>query len=566
MLRPSPVGVLIVGGSLRAPFDADASTTRIKTLSENFSDDAFDDAFEESKPRPRRRDGSRRRHSGPRRGGKRRDFAELITADDPDAPEPRVIRRQDHQVSRRDIDPDALKILYRLRQKGHRAYLVGGGVRDLMLGKRPKDFDIATDAHPGRLRRIFRGNCHIIGRRFQLAHLRFAHGKIIEVATFRSSGESDAIERDGDLIARDNVFGTPSEDARRRDLTINGLFYDISDFSILDYVDGFQDLEDGIIRTIVDPQVSFREDPVRMLRVLRHATRLDFDIEEETHRALESEREEILKANAARLLEEFYKDLASGRSAAYFRLLFEEGFLELLIPPLFKILDRDVKRAAPADDFSAGILSEGDDDGDPLERWLARFERLDERSARGEEISHALGLAALLAPLILPVIDRLHDHLEPDPEPFQDALLPAFSRLKIYRKDEDRLWNILGSWRRLERAFEQGVVPKSLSRRHYFPEAVEVFALLHPPSAAMDEFLEIAASLPPPTEEEPPRRRSRRRGGRGRSGGARGGARGGGGRGRGERSEEGASSSGDGAARGRQRKRRRRRRSSENRG
>ena len=420
---------------------------------------------------------------------------------------PRIIPRPEHNVSRRDIDPDALRILYRLHQKGHKGYLVGGGVRDLNIGKRPKDFDIATDAKPRRLQRLFR-NCRIIGRRFRLAHLYFPNGKIIEVATFRSSGESDEVVRDGDLIHRDNVFGSPGEDARRRDLTVNGLFYDIATFSIIDYVGGFEDLKEGRIRTIGDPAVSFREDPVRMLRVVRHATRLGFKIDEETRRALVSERTEILKANEARLLEEFYKDLASGSSREYFEELYRSKFLDLLMP--------------------AVVTMFRDDAGGPaMELFFESLARLDQLQAQGLEITHCLGLSALLAPLILPVTESLRAQGdEAQPEPFQKVLQPVFRRLKIYRRDEERLWHILGAWHRISRAYQRGSIPKSLSKRHYFPEATEVFALLSPESPELVEFMEEVRRLPPPTEEEPspsrrPRRRSKRgrnrsRGGRGR--------------------------------------------------
>ena len=383
-----------------------------------------------------------------------------------------------------------------------------------MLGLRPKDFDIATDARPGRLKRLF-SNCRIIGRRFRLAHIHFGE-KIIEVATFRSSGKSDDVVREGDLIHRDNVFGSPGEDAMRRDLTINGLFYDISTFSIIDYVNGFDDLLDGVVRTIVDPEVSFREDPVRMLRVIRHATRLDFEIEAETRRALTTQQDEILKANAARLLEEFYKDLSSGRSRAFFDELHRTGFLSLLVEPLVTTFKQRGERAGKALFFES-------------------LERLDRLSEEGIEITHPLGLAALLSPLILPVTRKLAGRGdEAEPEPFQKALSPVFTRLKIYRRDEERLWHILGAWGRIERAFDRGTIPKSLSKRHYFPEAAEVFALLSPESPELDDFLSEVRGLPPPSEEAPPPKgRGRKRGGRGGRGRGRageGGGRDGGGR------------------------------------
>ncbi|HOP40497.1 MAG TPA: poly(A) polymerase, partial [Geobacteraceae bacterium] len=214
-----------------------------------------------------------------------------------------VIPRQDHPVSRSLISPNVLKVLYRLKQNGHVAYLVGGGVRDLILGREPKDFDVATDATPGRIKKLFR-NCRLVGRRFRLAHLHFS-GEIIEVSTFRGdtsvgpeegrgdtspqfdvSGHSQRVVSEDGLVLRDNVFGSPADDARRRDFTVNALAYNIDDFSILDYVGGMEDLRNGVIRTIGDPGLRFVEDPVRMLRAVRFAALLGFTVEEETWAAL----------------------------------------------------------------------------------------------------------------------------------------------------------------------------------------------------------------------------------------------------------------------------------------
>src|SRR5262250_1373681 len=243
--------------------------------------------------------------------------------------EPRVISREEHTVSRRDIDPDALKVLYRLRQGDHIAYLVGGSVRDLLLSRRPKDFDIGTSAHPYQVKKLFR-NCWIIGRRFRLAHVRFGP-KVIEVATFRRQVEpGEEVVQDGVpapdphtpegelLMHHDNTFGTPDEDAFRRDFTINALFYDIATFSVIDYVDGLADLRAGIVRSIGDPDVRLREDPVRMLRAIALAARLDFVIEPELLGAIRRHRKEIAKSSPARMLEEYYKILRAGSAERTF--------------------------------------------------------------------------------------------------------------------------------------------------------------------------------------------------------------------------------------------------------
>src|SRR5881628_2603558 len=226
---------------------------------------------------------------------------------------PRIVPRAEHPISRRDIDPDALKVLYRLRQFDYIAYLVGGSVRDLILGRHPKDFDIGTSAHPYQVKKLFR-NCWIIGRRFRLAHVRFGQ-KVIEVATFRRQVEpGEEVVQDGvpapdphspqgaHLIHHDNTFGTPEEDAFRRDFTINALFYDIGTFSVIDYVDGLADLRNGVVRSIGDPDVRLREDPVRMIRARALASRLEFTIEPGLLEAIRANRHEITKSSPPRLL------------------------------------------------------------------------------------------------------------------------------------------------------------------------------------------------------------------------------------------------------------------------
>src|SRR6476646_6245338 len=195
---------------------------------------------------------------------------------------PRIRPRSQHPISRKQIDPDALKVLYRLSAAGYKAYLVGGSVRDLLLGRTPKDFDIGTDAHPQAVRRLFR-NCRMIGRRFRLAHILFANGKVVEVATFRRPPAPAAEGKGPELLpTEDNTFGTPREDAYRRDFTINGLFYDIATYAVIDHVGGLDDLAAGLIRTIGDPDIRFQEDPVRLLRAIKFAARLSFGFEPAT--------------------------------------------------------------------------------------------------------------------------------------------------------------------------------------------------------------------------------------------------------------------------------------------
>jgi poly(A) polymerase len=258
------------------------------------------------------------------------------------------------------LDPDALKVIYRLRAFGHQAYLVGGCVRDLSLGMKPKDFDVATSAHPGEVRAVFR-NCRLIGRRFRLAHVYFKGGKVIETATFRANPNEDLEQIDpGDdlLIARDNVFGTAEEDARRRDFTVNGLFYDVVLGRVIDYVGGREDLALRRIRTIGDPDVRFREDPVRILRAVRFAAKCGFTIEERTFAAMKRYAGEIARCAPPRVLEEIFRLLRSGASRRCFELLQEAGALPVLLPPLAEFLDRAAPEEARALFVGLGLLDE----------------------------------------------------------------------------------------------------------------------------------------------------------------------------------------------------------------
>ena len=244
------------------------------------------------------------------------------------------------RIARELIDPEADKVVRRLARHGFQAYLVGGCVRDLLLSRTPKDFDVATNATPKEIRQLFR-NCRIIGRRFRLAHIFFGP-KIIETSTFRANPREgdDASDSDELLIRRDNVFGTDTEDARRRDFTINGLFYDVEAERVIDHVGGMADLERRVVRTIGDPDIRFREDPVRMLRAVKFAARLDFTIEPVTLAALVRHRGEIAKCAQPRVLEELYRLLRGGAAHRSMALLIETGLAQNLSPQLASLLGR----------------------------------------------------------------------------------------------------------------------------------------------------------------------------------------------------------------------------------
>jgi poly(A) polymerase len=421
--------------------------------------------------------------------------------------EPRVIPRAEHPLSRRDIDPDALKVLYRLRQADHIAYLVGGSVRDLLLGRRPKDFDIGTSAHPYQVKKLFR-NCWIIGRRFRLAHVKFGP-KVIEVATFRRQlqpGEEvvqegvpapDPSTPEGQhLIHHDNTFGTPEEDAFRRDFTINALFYDIATFSIIDYVNGMDDLRAGLVRSIGDPAVRFREDPVRMLRAVALAARLGFRIDQPIVDAIGNQRHEIARSSPPRLLEEYYKILRGGSAEKTFRALAEAGLLE-------PVSDQLHKGAKP-----------------PLWRSLAELDAHRARfDAPPDTFSHAVLLGSLLVPLgLLPeVLGRAPSPENGDGGERGRPAAMRLGQLPLARRDVERLRQLIGVQRRLRDVHANARARRALTHRSIFPEALAWMEIHGGTPELVEQWRALAAEMPSAeTEgvvdgEAPPFRRRRRR-------------------------------------------------------
>ena len=385
--------------------------------------------------------------------------------------EPTIVPRSSHPISRRQIDSDALKVLYRLHEHNYIAYLVGGSVRDLLLDRRPKDFDIGTSAHPHQVKKLFR-NCWIIGRRFRLAHVKFGT-KTIEVATFRRQVEpgstpeveiagvrpSDVVAPDeplaGDdapsgggarprperLIHRDNTYGTPEEDAFRRDFTVNALFYDIATFSIIDYVGGLQDLHSRLIRCIGDPDVRFLEDPVRMLRAVVLAARLEFTIDEPILESIASHKHEISHAAPARLLEEYFKILRSGHAREAFRQLGSTGLLRAITPELDQAPDALWRAIAALDQYRAGFA------GTP------------------DTLTNAVLAGTLLQPLGI-VGRRQRFAADPLERRIELGLLP------IPRRDIERLHQILGMQHRLLDMQAPPRAQKALLHRSSFPEAL----------------------------------------------------------------------------------------------
>lgn len=263
---------------------------------------------------------------------------ESMTTNDDSTATPVIVPREAHPISRKDISKSTLDVLYRLTEAGFTAFIAGGGVRDLLVGRHPKDFDVATDARPEQVKRLF-GYCRLVGRRFRLAHVHH-RGEVIEVSTFRANLE-DAQQKsrfhekseDG-LILRDNIYGTPEQDAWRRDFTVNALFYNIEDYTIIDYVGGLKDIEAKLIRSIGNPDVRMVEDPVRMIRAARFASTLGFQIEAETEAAIRRNAANIALASPARMFEEIQKLFYCGHSREVLHQLMRLGLLEHMLPEL----------------------------------------------------------------------------------------------------------------------------------------------------------------------------------------------------------------------------------------
>lgn len=373
-------------------------------------------------------------------------------------PTPVIYSRNEHNISRQSIDPDALKILYRLLRAGYKAYLVGGGVRDLLLGLKPKDFDIGTDAKPDDMRALFR-NSRVIGRRFRLVHVFFRGNKIIEVATFRTAGTAEEEGENGNGEAAtearnnkeiENIYGTDATDAFRRDLTINALFYDIATYSVIDYVGGVKDLQDGIIRIIGDPDKRFAEDPVRLIRTVRHAARTGFRIEPITWESLLRCRHLILESSQVRVYEELKKDLKSGHILKILRRLLDAGLLQFMIPEFTE--------------NEPSLLAEGS----ALAHCLALIDQL---VLSGREISATTVLSLLTlymgtkdifemaAPRRFRSKDEVREHCN-----------TAFCKLSVPRKERERIQNILIAWAALAHSDLDRIRPASYANKEFLPD------------------------------------------------------------------------------------------------
>lgn len=411
------------------------------------------------------------------------------------------------------IDPDAMKVVRRLLNAGHEAYLVGGCVRDLYLGLTPKDFDVATSATPEAIRKLFR-NSRVIGRRFKLAHVFFGP-KIIETSTFRTAPEQDD---DDPLITHDNEWGSVEDDARRRDFTINGLFYDVDARDVVDFVDGMDDLDRRVVRTIGDPELRFREDPVRMIRAIKFAARLDFRIEDATWEALLEVAPDIVRSSRARLLEEIYKLLRSGASRRCFEMLLKTGLLHRIMPE-YTVQFGGEGDGVPA--LRAGLESPPDEaeDAEPsaatlLWRYLGALD--DHIRATREDVVNGVLQAALFAPLVHPqmhegsrqALDRAIEH----------AVTPVGTSFGMARRDRELARQIIMSHRRLTDQQRRRRRRSSLAQRQYFHDALVFLGIsvhaMSPHGSELARWIELAEAQKNATREPSSgsgRKRSRRR-------------------------------------------------------
>ena len=378
-------------------------------------------------------------------------------------PEGKRIYREFHNLRREQMDEDALKVINRLNRHGYRSYLVGGCVRDMIQGKKPKDFDVVTTATPAQIRKIFT-NSRPIGRRFKLIHILFRGGKIIEVSTFRSLPDhrlSPGREKDADyMMTRDNEYGTPVEDAARRDFTINALFFDPRNESIIDFVGGYDDIKEGKIRVIGDPDISFREDPVRMLRAAKFAALHGFEMDPACMRAVRKNREELRKASTARMLEEYYKIFRTGRAFEVFSSLAEAGLFRTLFP---EASDASDQRGAKVESFAECRIGE-------------RLKVADKMLSEREELTSTIFLALIYLDLVADVIHEesgrdLHDMLH-------ENLDDVFRSINLPVRDRERLYQIFENQSKFARVSgDRKARPDQFRKKVFFFETFMVFKI-----------------------------------------------------------------------------------------
>jgi poly(A) polymerase len=399
---------------------------------------------------------------------------------------PVVLARPGHSISRQNIDPNALKVVYRLHRLGFTAYVTGGAVRDLLIGRPAKDFDVVTNARPGQIKKRF-ANAYVIGRRFRLVHVHFSGGKTIEVATFRRAVDQLEKPAPDSENPPPSPYGTPEEDAFRRDITINALFYDVINDAVLDYVGGLEDLAGKTVRVIGDPAERFAEDPVRIWRVLRYAARLEFAVDEAAEREIPVHARLISACPGARLYEELNKDLAYETKPV----------VEALRK--FGILRHALGRAGEDYETNAGLFSE----------LGSILEAVDRAKSAGVPLSLAEMYAALFWPWARPVFEE-------SGVDFQKVLSDAFHNVgmqvnipRSLRADSNQILIFVAA---IERALRTGKMRWSLTRRPLFGEATRLhFLIFKGREPAKGESFEAIFREAFPSAGTEQRRRRRRR-------------------------------------------------------
>lgn len=381
-------------------------------------------------------------------------------------PEPSIVPRSEHPISRKNIDREALKVMHRLRDAGYTAYLVGGGVRDLYLHKTPKDFDISTNARPGQLRKLFR-NSRIIGRRFRLVQVFFHGGKIIEVSTLRCRSEYD-IKDDDKVLPSNNTFGNEEEDAFRRDLTINSLFYEIENFSIIDYTGGVEDLKNGIVRIVGNPDRRITRDPARMMRAIRHAARSGFVIEKNTWEAIIRHKAKLNLCPVSRTRDELFKDLRGGASKPWVRLAINSGLFFIVLPCYETIIPAEVTENTKTQNTLAQLLN--------------IFEVIDRLQADGQLIPDHMLLALILLPWAQAELNIMKTEYK-GAETFafsrkvRDRVDEILSHLNIKRATREAITSLLINLSLFKQNDKTHHFPKWLTRKSYFNEGLQFYRI-----------------------------------------------------------------------------------------
>jgi poly(A) polymerase len=365
---------------------------------------------------------------------------------------PVILQRPGHRIFRKDIDRDALTVINRLKRQGFTAYLTGAAVQNLMNGDVPKDFDIVTNARPGQIKRRF-SRTYLIGRRFRLAHIHFKNGKYIEVATFRKNPDLSDKDVPETAAKWKNTYGTPREDAFRRDITINALFYDVSTASVIDYVGGLKDLSKKKIRIIGDPALRYTEDPVRMIRVVRHAARLGFDIERKTKRAIRTHLNLLISCPGARLFEELNKDLHFN-SKPVFEAYMRYGFLKYLLGQMGKDYETQV-------DLASKLLN----------LLMAK----DKASSTGFQLSQEELYSLLIWPWTERFLSNKKGNIQKN---LDESIVMNLSRINFPKKLRTACVHTMFLLYKLFQAFHTGYIPQSWRHRPHFTQAARLCFLI----------------------------------------------------------------------------------------